>query len=114
MGASPSTCHLFPAVSRVAALDRGARTNYIDDMNKGRRNLIRTRDILMVRVINGVTKGAVHLDWKKEKNRMACREWEGCDDADGEHDRWGTEGGGCDLGVGPSLEDCTSSGSRDS
>lgn len=38
-----------------------------------RRKDIRTRDHLMVKVINGATKAAVHRDERKEAARSACR-----------------------------------------
>lgn len=34
---------------------------------------LKTRDHLMVRVINGVTKGGPHQDRKKEQDRTGCR-----------------------------------------
>lgn len=34
---------------------------------------IRTRDPLMVAVINGATKAGVHRDRRKDENRRACR-----------------------------------------
>lgn len=36
-------------------------------------NRLPTRDMLMVRLINGCTKAAVHTDRKKQSNRKACR-----------------------------------------
>lgn len=36
---------------------------------------IKTRDYLMVRVISGVTKAAVHVDRRKKASRNACRDW---------------------------------------
>lgn len=36
-------------------------------------NKIKTRDILMVRLINGATKAATYLDRKKEANRRESR-----------------------------------------
>ena len=34
---------------------------------------IRTRDYVMVRLINGATKAGVHTDKRKEADRNACR-----------------------------------------
>jgi hypothetical protein len=42
-------------------------------MKKKKKNLIKTRDHLMVKVINGVTKAGVHKDHKKEANKKASR-----------------------------------------
>lgn len=36
---------------------------------------IKTRDPLMVRLINGATKSGVHKDRKKERSRRSCRDW---------------------------------------
>ena len=36
-------------------------------------NEIKTRDYLLLDLINGVTKSGVHVDRKKEANRKACR-----------------------------------------
>jgi hypothetical protein len=36
-------------------------------------NALRVRDPLMVRLINGATKAAIHTDRKKKSNRRACR-----------------------------------------
>jgi hypothetical protein len=36
-------------------------------------NKLKTRDHLMVLVINGATKGGAHKDQKKEQDRKACR-----------------------------------------
>jgi hypothetical protein len=36
-------------------------------------NEIKTRDYLLLDLINGVTKSGVHIDRKKEANRNACR-----------------------------------------
>jgi RNase P protein component len=36
---------------------------------------IKTRDHLMVRIINGATKAAVHRDRKKHQSRHHCRDW---------------------------------------
>lgn len=36
-------------------------------------NDIPVRDTLMIDIINGVTKAAVHVDRKREQNRKACR-----------------------------------------
>lgn len=35
----------------------------------------KTRDWLMVRVINGATKAGVEKDRRKEESRMASRKW---------------------------------------
>ena len=35
---------------------------------------IKTRDPLMVKLINGATKGGVHVDRKKEEDRTAARQ----------------------------------------
>lgn len=35
---------------------------------------LRTRDWALVRIIQGATKAAVHVDRKKEGNRRACRD----------------------------------------
>lgn len=40
-------------------------------------NLLKTRDYLMLKVIQGVTKAGVKKDRKKENNRLACRNWKG-------------------------------------
>lgn len=42
-------------------------------MKKKKKTLIKTRDHLMVKVINGVTKASVHKDHKKEANKKASR-----------------------------------------
>lgn len=55
---------------------------------------IRSRDWNLVRLLQGATKSGVHLDWKKEKNRLACREW---NDEDNDGSRFNLEGGGCDT-----------------
>jgi hypothetical protein len=36
-------------------------------------NEIKTRDYLLVDLINGVTKSGVYVDRRKEANRKACR-----------------------------------------
>ena len=36
---------------------------------------LKTRDYLMVRIINGATKAGVQKDRRKELNRRACRAW---------------------------------------
>lgn len=36
-------------------------------------NTIKSRDPLVVQLINGVTKGGVHKDQRREQNRTACR-----------------------------------------
>jgi hypothetical protein len=38
-----------------------------------RRVKIKTRDYLMVRLIQGATKSAVHTDRRKAANKRACR-----------------------------------------
>ena len=38
-----------------------------------KKNLLKTRDHLMVKVINGVTKAGIHKDHKKEANKRASR-----------------------------------------
>lgn len=38
-------------------------------------NNLKTRDQLMVALIQGVTKAAVFKDRRKEANRRACRDW---------------------------------------
>lgn len=40
----------------------------------GKKTRIKTRDHLMVKVINGATKSGVHLDKKKEANKLKARE----------------------------------------
>lgn len=42
-------------------------------MKKKKKTLIKTRDHLMVKVINGVTKAGIHKDHKKEANKKASR-----------------------------------------
>lgn len=37
-------------------------------------NELRTRDYLMVRIICGVTKTAIHTDRRKAQSRKACRD----------------------------------------
>lgn len=41
---------------------------------KKKQRPIKTRDHLMVKVINGATKSGVHLDHKKENDKYAARE----------------------------------------
>ena len=36
-------------------------------------NKVKTRDPLMVKIINGATKGGVQKDRRKEENKSACR-----------------------------------------
>ena len=36
-------------------------------------NHIRTRDVLIQKLIQGATKSGIHLDKRKEANRKACR-----------------------------------------
>jgi hypothetical protein len=36
-------------------------------------NELKTRDHLMVKVINGATKGGPHKDRRKEQDKTACR-----------------------------------------
>ena len=43
---------------------------------------LKTRDWLMVRVINGVTKAGVQKDRRKEANKLAARRWRPERDAD--------------------------------
>ena len=38
---------------------------------------IKTRDYLMLGIIQGKTKGGVHKDHKKEQNRRECRNYRG-------------------------------------
>lgn len=38
-------------------------------------NKLKTRDHLMVRIIQGVTKAGVERDERKEANRRECRDW---------------------------------------
>lgn len=38
-------------------------------------NKIKTRNYLMVRIIQGATKAGVEKDQRKEANRRACRDW---------------------------------------
>jgi hypothetical protein len=38
-------------------------------------NNIKTRDLLMVRLIQGATKAGTHRDERKEANRRACRDF---------------------------------------
>lgn len=38
-------------------------------------NEVKTRDLLMVRIIQGVTKAGIQPDRRKEKNRRECRDW---------------------------------------
>lgn len=42
-------------------------------------NLLKTRDQLMVRLIQGATKSGVQKDRKKEASRRACRSKKGWD-----------------------------------
>lgn len=50
-------------------------------MSKNNRKLtirhtdIKTRDHLMVALINGATKAGVHKDQRKEKSRRECRDY---------------------------------------
>jgi len=37
----------------------------------------KTRDYLMLKVIQGVTKSGTHKDQKKEQNRRECRNYRG-------------------------------------
>lgn len=54
---------------------------------------IRTRDWALVRIIQGVTKSATHLDRKRESSRLWCRQ--------GQEDEYtreeGAEAEGCDT-----------------
>jgi len=43
-------------------------------MSKVNPNEIKTRDHLMVELINGATKAGVHKDKRREKNKKTCRE----------------------------------------
>jgi hypothetical protein len=36
-------------------------------------NTIRVRDLALVRLINGATKGGAHVDRRREQARRACR-----------------------------------------
>jgi hypothetical protein len=36
-------------------------------------NLLKTRELLIVKVISGITKAGVHVDRRKEAARRACR-----------------------------------------
>jgi hypothetical protein len=38
-------------------------------------NKLKTRDHLMVRLINGATKAGVQKDRRKEASKRACRKW---------------------------------------
>lgn len=38
-----------------------------------KKKLLKTRDHLMVKVINGATKAGVHTDRKKQADKYACR-----------------------------------------
>lgn len=38
-------------------------------------NKIKTRNYLMVRLINGATKGGIEKDHRKEANKRSCRDW---------------------------------------
>ena len=38
-------------------------------------NAIKSRDLQMVRLINGATKANIRTDRKKDANRKACRNW---------------------------------------
>jgi hypothetical protein len=39
----------------------------------GKKKVIKTRDYLLVELINGATKAAVHVDRKKKANKLKCR-----------------------------------------
>jgi len=54
---------------------------------------IRTRDWALVRIIQGVTKSATHLDRKRESSRLWCRQGQE-DEYTGEE---GAEAEGCDT-----------------
>lgn len=43
-------------------------------------NKVKTRDHLMVRVINGATKAGVQKDRRKETDRRSCRDWRHSDE----------------------------------
>jgi hypothetical protein len=45
----------------------------VEEKPMKKKNLIKTRDHLMVKVINGVTKAGVHKDHKKEANKKTSR-----------------------------------------
>ena len=38
-------------------------------------NEIRTRDELIMQLINGATKSGIHCDRKKHNNKNECRKW---------------------------------------
>jgi len=38
-------------------------------------NLLKTRDLLMVRLIQGATKAGVQRDARKEASKRSCRDW---------------------------------------
>jgi hypothetical protein len=58
---------------------------------------IRTRDYLMVRIIQGVTKSATHLDRKRESSRLWCRQGDE-DEYTGEESKEVEEGDSTDHG----------------